>query len=372
MDHPSEDIDIATSAKPEEIVDLFPNTILVGIQFGVVVVLIEGHPFEVATFRKDLEYKDGRKPEQIEHATPKVDALRRDFTINGMFYDPIEEKIHDYVDGVEDIKRGILRAIGNPYDRFFEDRLRMVRALRFAARFNFHLDLDTEKAIEQYAPDLFPSVAMERIWQEFCKMSDYSNFDRALIGMHRLKLLPIIFPDLEHLPLHQLEKQLAPLKHYPKNAPKAVFLTELFPEASEGKLLSLGKYLKASNKDLEFLSFYKKNFPFDIRLTRYESAKFYAHKDSEMSLAVYASRLEDPEEFLKAHEEKRKDLKLHIIRMQNQTPVLSSQDLMNAGIKPGITMGRMLKEGEKMAVEMDLHTLDAVLKYLRNLPHAPD
>ena len=372
MDRPSEDVDIATSATPDEVVDLFSNTILVGIQFGVVVVLIEGHPFEVATFRKDLEYKDGRKPEQIEHASPKVDALRRDFTINGMFYDPIEDKIHDYVGGVEDIKLGIVRAIGNPYDRFFEDRLRMVRAFRFAARFNFHMDYDTEKAIEQYEAELFPSVAMERIWQEFCKMSNYPHFDRALIGMHRLNLLPVIFPDLEKFPLHQLEKLVAPLKNYPKDAPKTLFLTELFPSASEGKLMALGKYLKASNKELEFLSFYKKNYPFDIRLTRYESAKFYAQDYSDMSLAVFASRLEDPDAFLKAHEEKKAELKIHILRIQNKTPVLSSQDLMNVGIKPGITMGQLLKEGEKLAVELDLHTTDAVLKYLRTLPHAPN
>lgn len=372
MGHPSEDIDIATSATPVEIIDLFSNTIHVGIQFGVVVVVIEGQPFEVATFRKDIEYKNGRTPEKIEHTTAKIDALRRDFTINGMFYDPIEDKIHDYVGGMEDIKLGIIRAIGNPYDRFFEDKLRMVRAFRFASRFNFHMDFDTEKAIEQYAPDLFPSVAMERVWQEFCKMSDYPNFDRALVGMHRLKLLPVIFPDLEKLPLHHLEKQLSSLKHYPKDAPKALFLTELFPEASAGKLLALGKYLKASNKDLDFLSFYKQNYPFDIRLTRYESAKFYSHPSSEMSLAIFAARLEDREAFLKAHEEKRQELKIHILRLQNKTPVLSSQDLMNAGIKPGVTMGQLLKEGEKLAVELDLHTPDAVLKYLRTLPYASD
>lgn len=370
MERPSEDIDIATSATPEQVVELFSSTILVGIQFGVVVVLIEGHPFEVATFRKDLEYKDGRKPEQIEHTTPKIDALRRDFTINGMFYDPIEDKIHDYVDGVEDIKLGIIRAIGNPYDRIFEDRLRMVRAFRFAARFNFHMDSDTEKAIEQYAADLFPSVAMERIWQELCKMSDYPHFDRALIGMHRLKLLPVIFPDLEGLPLHQLEKQVEPLQNYPKDAPKALFLMELFPEVSHGKLQALGKYLKASNKDLEFLSFYKKNFPFDIRVTRFESAQFYSHPFAEMSLNVFAARLGDKEAFLKAHEEKRQDLKLHILRIQNKTPVLSSQDLTKIGVKPGIAMGQLLKEGEKLAIEMDLHTADAVLNYLRTLPHA--
>jgi len=101
MGHPSEDIDIATNASPAEIMDLFPHTILVGLAFGVVIVVIEGHQFEVATFRKDVGYLDGRHPSGIEMSTPQEDALRRDFTINGMFYDPLEEVIHDFVQGGE-------------------------------------------------------------------------------------------------------------------------------------------------------------------------------------------------------------------------------------------------------------------------------
>jgi len=108
MGHPSEDIDIATSASPAEIMDLFPHTILVGLAFGVVIVVMEGHQFEVATFRKDLHYVDGRHPLGIEMSTPLEDALRRDFTINGMFYDPLEEVIHDFVHGQEDICHGII------------------------------------------------------------------------------------------------------------------------------------------------------------------------------------------------------------------------------------------------------------------------
>ena len=106
MKHPSSDIDIATNAPPEKILDLFPRTILVGLAFGVVIVSVNGHQFEVSTFRKDIGYADGRKPLKIELATPQEDAQRRDFTINGMFYDPQEETIYDYVHGVEDIKRG--------------------------------------------------------------------------------------------------------------------------------------------------------------------------------------------------------------------------------------------------------------------------
>ena len=148
---PVDDIDIATSASPEEILDLFPNTLVVGIAFGVVIVQMEGHAFEVATFRKDIEYENGRTPSRIEWCAPREDALRRDFTINGMFYDPLEHKVFDYVGGVDDIKKRVIRTIGDPYERFREDRLRMVRAFRFSLRFGFVIDKLTQEAIRANA-----------------------------------------------------------------------------------------------------------------------------------------------------------------------------------------------------------------------------
>lgn len=306
MKHPSDDIDIATDAEVQEILELFPKTLHVGIQFGVVIVLMDGHPFEVATFRKDVEYKDGRKPERIEPASPQIDAERRDFTINGMFYDPVESKIYDYVGGKEDIAKSVIRTIGNPYDRFFEDRLRIIRAFRFSARFNFRIDPETEQAIQGYADSLFPSVAMERVWQEFCKMAAFPNFDLALIGLHRAKVLGIIFPDLAKVHLSDLEKQVMPIRNYPKNIPETFFLRELFPQMSIDKVLEMGKYLKAPNKGLDQLKFYMENEPFDIRLADYPSVKFYSNPDAGMCLKVYAARLSDPGAFLKEHEEKKR------------------------------------------------------------------
>lgn len=366
MKHPSDDIDIATSASPAEILDLFSHTLLVGIQFGVVVVLIEGHPFEVATFRKDLEYKDGRKPGQIEQTSPRVDALRRDFTINGMFYDPLEDKIHDYVGGVEDIEKRVIRAIGFPYDRFFEDRLRMIRAFRFAARFDFRIDSETEQAIQENAPALFPSVAMERIWQEFCKMEEYPRFDWALLTMHRLKLLPVIFPDLSKVPLHEMERRLAPLKNYPKSPPQCLFLRELFPDLPREDVLDLGRYLKAPNKEVEILNFYMTNAPFDIALPAYSSVYFYASPHADVCLKIYAARLSEVEAplFLKAHAEKKRSLEKHVQRLIEKSPLLSSRHLMEVGIQPGIEMGKLLKEGERLAIERNLDDKDAVLTLL--------
>lgn len=365
MKHPSDDIDIATSASPAQILDLFPRTLLVGLQFGVVIVLIDGHPYEVATFRKDLEYVNGRTPKQIEPASPKVDAQRRDFTINGMYYDPLEDKIHDYVGGMEDIERRVIRAIGNPYQRFFEDRLRMVRAFRFASRFDFHIDRDTEEAIRENAAGLFPSVAMERIWQEFSKMGAYPRFDRALLGMHRLSLLPVIFPDLASIPLHEMEQRVAPLKNYPENAPKALFLHELFPQSSRDDLVDLCRYLKISNQETDDLIFYVQNLPFDLSLSRYESTRFYADSRSDLALMIYASRLDKPDPFLKAHQKKRDALAWHIDRIQRKAPVVSSKDLFEVGVPKGIQMGVLLKEAEKIAIEQDIKEAKTVLKILK-------
>ena len=120
MGRESDDIDIATSASPEKILDLFPRTLVVGLSFGVVIVMMEGHPFEVATFRTDIGYSNGRTPDGILFSSPREDALRRDFTINGMFFDPVEKKIYDYIGGMEDIHKGVIRTIGDPYERFLK------------------------------------------------------------------------------------------------------------------------------------------------------------------------------------------------------------------------------------------------------------
>lgn len=159
----SDDIDIATSAPPEAIQKLFPHTVPIGIAFGIVLVIVEGHQYEVATFRQDIEYKDGRRPAAIAFSSAEEDAKRRDFTINGMFYDPIEQKVLDFVEGIADLEAKIIRAIGDPHERIREDRLRMIRAARLACRFHFTIEENTKAAIRAHAKELFPAVAIERI-----------------------------------------------------------------------------------------------------------------------------------------------------------------------------------------------------------------
>src|SRR3954471_7154893 len=137
--HPT-DYDVATDAPPPRVRELFQNTQAVGAAFGVILVHHRRSVIEVATFRADLEYRDGRRPEGVRFTTAEEDAKRRDFTINGLFLDPVENKIIDYVGGQEDLKAKRLRAIGDPNERFAEDHLRLLRAIRFAARFNLTIE----------------------------------------------------------------------------------------------------------------------------------------------------------------------------------------------------------------------------------------
>ncbi|MGH9710036.1 MAG: CCA tRNA nucleotidyltransferase, partial [Candidatus Acidiferrales bacterium] len=169
------DYDVATDARPEEVQRLFPGSIGVGAQFGVVIVTQEGLAkdglqVEVATFRSDLGYADGRHPIAVKFsATPEEDARRRDFTINGLMMDPCDGRILDFVGGQADLKSGIIRAIGDPELRFSEDKLRLVRAVRFAARFGYVIESATGAAIVKRAPEIL-QVSQERLRDELTKM----------------------------------------------------------------------------------------------------------------------------------------------------------------------------------------------------------
>ena len=166
---PAQDIDIATDARPQDVQALFPRTVAVGAHFGVIVVMDGPDAFEVATFRADGAYIDGRHPEGVVFTTPEGDALRRDFTVNGMFFDPIAEKVIDFVGGQADLQGRILRAIGDPSERFREDKLRMLRVVRFAASLGFRIEDATWQALCAMAGEI-GVVSAERIRSELVKI----------------------------------------------------------------------------------------------------------------------------------------------------------------------------------------------------------
>jgi putative nucleotidyltransferase with HDIG domain len=164
-----QDFDIATDARPEQVEKLFRKTIPVGKKFGVIIVVEGGQQFQVATFRAEADYQDGRRPEKIVFASAEADASRRDFTVNGLFYDPLTEKIHDWVGGEKDLRAKIIRTIGAPAERFGEDHLRLLRAVRFAAQLGFEIEPETFAAIQSLAPKI-KLISAERVRDELIKL----------------------------------------------------------------------------------------------------------------------------------------------------------------------------------------------------------
>jgi len=164
-----QDFDIATDAKPEQVEKLFKRTIAIGKKFGVMVVVEGKQQFQVATFRAESDYQDGRRPEKVVFASAEADAQRRDFTVNGLFYDPLMEKIHDWVGGEKDLRAKIIRTIGAPKERFAEDHLRLLRAVRFAAQLDFKIEPKTFAAIQSLAPKI-KGISAERIRDELIKL----------------------------------------------------------------------------------------------------------------------------------------------------------------------------------------------------------
>lgn len=199
---PPKDYDVATSTTPDEIRAVFGRrrTHAVGAAFGVITVIgskSQGH-VEVATFREDIGYSDGRRPDRVAFTTPEQDALRRDFTINGLFYDPHDDRVIDYVGGQEDLGRKVVRAIGEPRHRFSEDKLRMIRGVRIAATYAFHLEEQTAAAIRAMAEDV-STVSAERIGGELRRMLQDASRARAVELLHETRLLGVLLLEVETL-----------------------------------------------------------------------------------------------------------------------------------------------------------------------------
>ncbi len=192
------DIDIVTSAKPGEIEEILDHTIPLGKEFGVIRSIQNGIAFEIATFRSDSGYSDGRRPDAVLFTDAEQDAQRRDFTINGMFYDPSEDKIIDFVDGQKDLKEKLIRFIGDPEKRILEDHLRILRAVRFKNAFGFQYHPDTYEAIKKHA-HLITKISSERIRDELNKIIMKDRPGKAFEELYELGLLEHIIPEMVKL-----------------------------------------------------------------------------------------------------------------------------------------------------------------------------
>ncbi|MFM7039850.1 MAG: CCA tRNA nucleotidyltransferase [Planctomycetaceae bacterium] len=270
------DYDVATNALPKDVIRVFgeQRTVPVGAAFGVV--MIPGPTrrhgqVEVATFRSDGEYLDGRHPETVQFCSSAEDAKRRDFTINGMFFDPIADTVLDYVGGQEDLQRRIIRAIGDPLARFREDHLRMLRAVRFAATFSFTLEAQTLTAIQQISSRI-TSVSVERIMQELRRMLAHPSRAAALELLQRSLLLPEVLPELITWlkdPLRFAEacrtfENLESVRFEPALAMLLRPLHDVTKSESRQRLLAIHaicRRLKMANEEIDGISWILESFP---------------------------------------------------------------------------------------------------------------
>ncbi len=388
--------DITTSATPEEVSEIFPHTVPIGVSFGVVLVITGKYQFEVATFRKDQSYSDGRHPDNVIYSTDEQeDVLRRDFTINGMLYDPISEEVIDYVGGIDDIESKIVKTIGDPYERFNEDKLRMMRAIRFSSRYNFELDSDTFQAIEKLAPDI-TQVSSERIRDEILKIITQKNPGQGIIMLSESGLLKYILPDVEIM--RGVEQ---PPEFHPEGdvfVHTCLVLEKLFenqeglvsPELAIGALLHdvgkpptfsvsdrirfnghdrLGadmskricKELKFSNKQIEVIyALIKEHLKFKdvFKMKKSTLKRFIGMPHFEEHMALHLADCQASHGMTKAYDfimEKFDEFEDEEIK---PTPLLSGKELIEMGYKPGPLFTEILNFVEEAQLEGNIKSPD--------------
>jgi tRNA nucleotidyltransferase/poly(A) polymerase len=246
------DYDVVTSATPLEICKIFRRTIKVGAKFGVIIVLVDREQVEVATFRAEAGYSDGRRPDKVSFTSAKEDSLRRDFTINGMFYDPLKKEVIDYVGGREDLKRKIIRTIGKPQERFSEDYLRMLRAVRFAAQLDFKIEKNTLNAVEKYSGNI-TKISGERIAMELESLSAAAKRAKGVKLLLSTGLAERIFAAFKNKSAGEFAEKI--FEFLPKEITFELAAAALFASCSTDEAMENLEILKLSRNQLKHINF---------------------------------------------------------------------------------------------------------------------
>lgn len=341
------DYDIATSANPDQVEKLFKKTIPVGRQFGVILVLLDGFQFEVATFRTEGGYQDGRRPGFIHFSNAKEDASRRDFTVNGLFYDPLQKKVLDYVEGEKDLKNQVLRCIGDPALRFDEDKLRLLRAIRFAARLGFKIDAATWVEIKKRATQI-GVVSKERVRDELDKILTGPNVVMGLEGLVDSGLWNALIPQVVPSSATALFLSL-------KSPSLALANAALFVSLPLSESLKIMRDLRYSNdviqKTQNRIEIEKKLENFNL-LRKGEFAILCHESDYPDALSLYQARVQANQvsfAYLANIQQSQKEWDAKPFPL----PFLSGQDLTQLGVKPGPQLGSYLKEAYLKQLEGD-------------------
>jgi len=396
-----QDFDIATNATPEQSEKLFPKTIPVGRQFGVLLIVEGGHEFQIATFRAEADYRDGRRPETVRFSHAREDAIRRDFTVNGLFFDPIANQLHDWVGGEADLRAKIIRTVGMPEERFGEDHLRMLRAIRFAAQLGFEIDPQTFAAVQRLAEKI-TLVSAERVREELLKLFAPPHAARGLALLHESGLMAHVLPELgptltcdqspdfhpegtvfnhirlmlDHLPnplpdeslpwtalLHDIAKPRTAsrgedgiIHFYTHERVGAVMAEEIlqrlkFPRLQTDRIVAAVlhhmqfKDAPHMRKSTLRRMLMRDTFPLELELHKLDCL------GSHRRLDIYDFLIEQ-----QGHLNDRPDL---------LPPLLSGHDLIALGVKPGREMGELLHEVREKQLGEELATADEARDWVR-------
>ncbi|HET6424081.1 MAG TPA: CCA tRNA nucleotidyltransferase [Planctomycetaceae bacterium] len=382
----AKDYDVATNARPDQVRELFGRrkTLAVGESFGVIIVLgpKPAGQVEVATFRTDGEYHDGRRPTHVEFCSPEEDAQRRDFTINGMFYDPIDTRILDYVGGEHDLAARVIRAIGDPHARMTEDKLRMLRAVRFTATLEFDLDPATADAIRVMADQLH-AVSAERIAQELHKMLLDRHRRRAVSLCDELGLLRVIFPRLVCPDEYDQKHFVYSPWSLEKTGSMLAFLDEpSFPLALAVLLRSLsadvvgwiGRRLRLSNDEIDraqWLVIHQDDLRDEKRVSLAEFKRLMSHPYRDDLLAFLRVKLLAEGADLGPVLFSEQFLATTPLEVINPPPLISGNDLIRQGLKPGPTFKLLLEQIRDAQLNEEIATAAEALVLARRLQDSP-
>lgn len=342
------DYDVATSARPEEVMRIFRKKQQVGLAFGVVLVRDFGVATEVATFRCDGDYEDGRRPSSVSFADARSDAMRRDFTVNGLFYCPMRGEVLDYVEGLGDLEKRTIRAIGSPEKRFAEDHLRLLRALRFAVALDFSIEELTWQAVRGHA-QLLSRIAPDRIHAELQLIFAAGNCDLAMDLLVSSGLCAAAFPGCR-IP------DFSPGGPCPSGgglaAAVAIVLRGAAPGTDLAEYLDGLRFTKEERRDVDRLLRLDRKADSYPQLAMAEKKRML-REVPEAQLLYFLSRCGCPAGLL---EEIEKDFARWRDGKLDPGPILSADDLMKAGMRPGPMVGRCLKHLEELALSEDILT----------------
>lgn len=395
-----QDFDIATSARPEQIEALFTKTIPVGRQFGVVVVIEGGHPFQVATFRAEAEYSDGRRPDKVTFCDARADASRRDFTVNGLFFDPVKGEPHDWVNGRADLEKKILRTIGEPHERFGEDHLRLLRAVRFAAQLGFDLEPGTLAALQSLAARI-TSVSAERIRDELLKLFQPPHAARGLDLLRESGLLPHVLPELaptigcaqspEFHPegdvfthIRLLLANLPPDAH--PSLPWTALLHDIAKPATavrqpDGRITFYGhekigaemaealltrlRFPRKQTEEIAFVVLHHMQFKDAPQMRKATLRRLLLRETFPLELAQHRLDCLASHGLLDIHDFLRREAVDLANQPQLAPPLVTGADLLGLGLKPGPALGELLHEIRDKQLAEELATRDAALAWAK-------